>query len=104
MLTPMGQYRRTAPAALLALVACSVTTVEPQGLPEPSAQAMPAARSQLAAPVVAAPAPPVERPASTGFCEHVPAGMRCEPGGPLAGATAVELSPFHVDARPVSAG
>lgn len=103
MLASMETYRRTALAVLLlALGACSVTTVEPQELPEPSAQAMPAARVRQVEAVVAAPAPPVERPAATGFCDHVPQGMFCKTGGKLAGAPEIELSAFHIDARPVS--
>lgn len=102
---PMDTLRGWALAGALALCACSVTTVEPQGLPEPSAQAMPAGPLPAAterAPVVVA-AEPVAAPRPT-VCERVLEGMRCEPGGPVVGSPGVELSPFYIDERPVSAG
>lgn len=102
ILGPMVSRRWSALAALSC--ACSVTAAPPpQPLAEPAVQATavaPAPAAELAAP---APAAVVEKPREPGFCDQVPEGMVCEPGGKVEG-TDVELSPFYIDARPVSVG
>lgn len=86
--------------------ACSVTTVEPRPIAGPPAQAM-----ESVAPTPAEPGPPAVAAAAPdkqaqepGFCDQVPEGMVCVPGGKVEGAPEVELSAFFLDARPVRVG